>query len=406
MGSMITLGIGNLEVDWGKNFRFTDHSVLFQPSDVTVVDYHYCDSDDRIIIEQKEGYARPLGRMLGRLRMLGHDLATAEREYHDLWSLGDQDPENAGLPFARLCEMLGRVDVKSLPPEYEEVDLGKLFRRELAPRLGIVEGDGIDVWAVSEIIENFSAPSILVMLALNPANLDLPVVWRFADVVENGWTARADVVRSLRAEEQFLVITEGSSDVAVLRKALALLRLDTQDFYRFIDASDGYQFFGTGNLFKLAQGLVAIGILNRTVILYDNDTEGRSKLLDTERLRLPSTMRAIRLPDLEHLKKIPAIGPQGREVADINGRAAAIECYLDLHAPSAPPDPHVRWTSFNKQLDAYQGELVDKELYAKRFLSLRGRPADYDLSGLEAVLTTLEDTCAGLARAMGHRHTS
>lgn len=390
----------------GKNWGFTDHSALFQPGDVTVVDYHYYDSDDRIIIEQKEGYARPLGRMLGRLRLLGHDLAAAEREYHDQWGMGDQDPENAGLPFARLCEMLRRVDVKSLSPDYGEHDFGKLFRRELAPRLGVVQGDGIDMWTVSQVIENLSASSVLVLLAQNPENLEVPVIWRFADVVDNGWTARADVVRSLRAEEQFLVITEGSSDVAVLRKALALLRPDTQDFYRFIDASDGYQFFGTGNLFKLAQGLVAIGILNRTVILYDNDTEGRSKLLDTERLRLPSSMCAIRLPDLERLKKVPAVGPQGRDVADINGRAAAIECYLDLDAPGAPPDPHVRWTSYNKQLDAYQGELVDKELYAKRFLSLRGRPADYDLSGLEIVLTTLEDTCAGLAGVMGHRHTS
>jgi HEPN/Toprim N-terminal domain 1 len=241
--------------------------------------------------------------MLGRLRLLGHDLAAAEREYHDLWVMGDQDPENAGLPFARLCEMLRRVDVKSLSPEYGEHDFGKLFRRELASRLGVVQGDGIDTWTVSQIIENFSAPSALVLRAQNPENLEIPVVWRFADVVDNGWSARADVVRSLRADEQFLVITEGSSDVAVLRRALALVRPDTQDFYRFIDASDGYQFFGTGNLFKLAQGLVTIGILNRTVVLYDNDTEGRSKLLETERLRLPSTMHAIRLPDLERLEK-------------------------------------------------------------------------------------------------------
>lgn len=248
---------------------------------------------------------------------------------------------------------------------------------------------------VSQVIENFSAPSVLVLLAQNPENLEVPVIWRFADVVDNGWSARADVVRSLRADEQFLVITEDSSGVAVLRKAFALVRPDTQDFYRFIDASDGYQFFGRGNLFKLAQGLVAIGFLNRAVVLYGNDTEGRSKLLETERLRLPSTMHVIRLPDLQRLEKCPRLA-----------RKTAIECYLDVHAPGAPPDPHMRWTSYNKQLDAYQGELADKELYAKRFLSLRGCPADYDLSGLEAVLTTLEDTCAGLARAMGHRHTS
>jgi hypothetical protein len=72
------------------------------------------------------------------------------------------------------------------------------------------------------------------------------------------------------------------------------------------------------------QGLVAIGSLNRTVVLDDNNMEGRLKPADTEQLR------AIRLPNLDQQRSMAAIVPQGREVADINGRAAAIECYLDL----------------------------------------------------------------------------
>jgi hypothetical protein len=33
MGSMISLAVGRLEVDWGKNNGFVDHSALFQVDD-------------------------------------------------------------------------------------------------------------------------------------------------------------------------------------------------------------------------------------------------------------------------------------------------------------------------------------------------------------------------------------
>ena len=33
-GSMISLGVGTMEIDWGKNSYFKDHSALFKPEDV------------------------------------------------------------------------------------------------------------------------------------------------------------------------------------------------------------------------------------------------------------------------------------------------------------------------------------------------------------------------------------
>lgn len=40
MGSMITLGIGRMELDWGKNNLYKDHSALFQISDVQLIPYY------------------------------------------------------------------------------------------------------------------------------------------------------------------------------------------------------------------------------------------------------------------------------------------------------------------------------------------------------------------------------
>jgi len=49
MGSMIQLSVGNLQVDWGKNRGFTDHSGLFQTSDVKLVPYYYVAGQRRFL---------------------------------------------------------------------------------------------------------------------------------------------------------------------------------------------------------------------------------------------------------------------------------------------------------------------------------------------------------------------
>lgn len=77
MGSMITLGIGRMEIDWGKNNFFRDHSILFKTSDVKLIPYYYVDMDsDEPIIEMKEGYARKLSGIKKRLDLLGYDLVS------------------------------------------------------------------------------------------------------------------------------------------------------------------------------------------------------------------------------------------------------------------------------------------------------------------------------------------
>ena len=47
MGSIITLGIKKMDIDWGKNNYFNNHSILFQKSDFDVeLPYYYYDDDD------------------------------------------------------------------------------------------------------------------------------------------------------------------------------------------------------------------------------------------------------------------------------------------------------------------------------------------------------------------------
>jgi hypothetical protein len=86
MGSMIHLTLGRIELDWGKNSGFADHSALFRPDDLTTIPYYYAGySDDpecahlpliqrgddfsyRLITEMKEGYSAPL-KVVARIHL-------------------------------------------------------------------------------------------------------------------------------------------------------------------------------------------------------------------------------------------------------------------------------------------------------------------------------------------------
>jgi hypothetical protein len=68
LGSMITLRLGRLEVDWGENAFFRNHSALFANGERAMAEYFYADNQ---VIEQP-AYVRKLRRVVGRLELLGY----------------------------------------------------------------------------------------------------------------------------------------------------------------------------------------------------------------------------------------------------------------------------------------------------------------------------------------------
>lgn len=133
---------------------------------------------------------------------------------------------------------------------------------------------------------------------------------------------------------------------------------------------------------------MSIRIENNVVVIYDNDAEGVENYKKTSSLNLPKNMKIVKLPDCESLRRFNTIGPNGQGKADINGCAAAIECYLDL-AWKRLKTPTVRWKNYKDSTESYQGELQNKEFYKKEFLKLNRREPGYDYSKIEAVLESL-----------------
>jgi hypothetical protein len=110
------------------------------------------------------------------------------------------------------------------------------------------------------------------------------------------------------------------------------------------------------------------------------------------------------LPELEQFRTFPARGPEGVLNADINRRAAAIECYLDLES-GGYPQAKVIWTNYKKELDTYQGALEFKEAYTKEFLKQRPEvlsAGSYDVSKIRAVLDALVSECSAIAADVGN----
>ena len=142
-----------------------------------------------------------------------------------------------------------------------------------------------------------------------------------------------------------------------------------------------------------------IDVQNQVIFLFDNDAEGLEAYRRVTNLSLPPNMRGVLLPDLEEFRSFPAQGPEGLRNSDINGKAAAIECYLDLKVGKYPP-AKVLWSSYKKSLKIYHGTLENKEFYTKEFLrrnseSITG--GSYNTSKIETVLDILYSECTSMA---------
>jgi hypothetical protein len=392
MGSYVTLGIGRLEIDWGKNHLGRDHSALFMRDDVRVAPYFYADD----VIEEKPGFVRPLRSVKRRLEMLGYTMAACRDHYQDVLAYPDHYPEPT-VTYETFARIMSRLDVTKVKlPETEDWDLGQLARAIMRDPEFTKTEPSLASLSKEEgaFFENIDPYVVLRLLAENPASLDADVIWRTEDVVEGGYVERDDLYQGVSDHDRCLVVTEGSSDGDILRESLPIVAPDLSDFFDFVDMSENYPFTGTGNVVRFCQGLARIRVHNRILVVLDNDTAGREAFQQLTKLARPSRLRVTLLPDHERCRKVRTLGPSGEGREDINGRAVAIECFLDIWSGGGP-EPTVRWASYNAALDAYQGALVDKVAYTRAFFDRAKLPGSYDMSGLSALWSHLFSVCTG-----------
>lgn len=426
MGTEITLEVGGLTLDWCKNSRGLDHGMLFQAKDrkrihSDQVNYDYFRENDEDPGPMEMAFCRPLKEVVPRIELLGFTLDQVRREYancaeswrEECQAMADEEEESVPdvMTFAEFCafatacplETLDDTVISSFDARSEAQIRGRFGDMTVTRRLPYFSLSDANAYSersyFAGLIGFLHPYSFLRMLAQNTYNLNTDVVWQYGPLVEAGWASESEFTHGARRNQTFLVATEGSSDTHILKHAISLLRPEISDFFRFIDVSDRHPFPGTGNLLKFAEGLIKIDVQNQIVFVFDNDGEGSDAYRQLLCWKLPPNMRAMMLPTLEQFRAFPARGPEGVTNADINGRAAAIECYLDLDIDGFPP-AKVVWTNYKKDLDLYHGALEHKESYTKAFLRQTAETVStgaYCMDKLGVVLDALIAECCAAA---------
>jgi hypothetical protein len=207
---------------------------------------------------------------------------------------------------------------------------------------------------------------------------DVMVEYDITNLVQGGWyqlhepvaeEAIAGLRREARHNAPTIILTEGSTDAAILEGAIRLLAPHLVGYLTFLDFHGTNAAGGTSTLVSTVRAFAAAGITNRTLALFDNDTAGRAAIRALDRTRLPDSLRIATLPDIDLGREYPTTGPNGHALQDVNGRAASLELYFGediLRRESGELTP-VAWRSYDAAVGDWQGELVDKSLLQDRF---------------------------------------
>lgn len=208
MRTLICLGICKMEIDWGKNYFFNDHSDLFSTDDVKKVPYYYPDEidsdepEDHVKVEYKEGFSRSLLSIKKRLDLLGYTLTGIESMYNSIVHESKQHGVDVPLSFKAFSNIIKEIDITQVNTpliacEHDENGffLGEYARKCIIPeeeintRLADVLGrDQLQFNNDLEcLFENMDPYIVLRLLAENPKNDGFEVYWAYADSVEEGW---------------------------------------------------------------------------------------------------------------------------------------------------------------------------------------------------------------------------
>ncbi|MBC8798071.1 HEPN/Toprim-associated domain-containing protein [Shewanella algae] len=419
MGTAIELCLGDVSLSYSKNHMGIDYGFLFQDGDLKQqksksIDYEYYEEnpDEKYELDEaEEVFSRTLSRVLPRLNLLGFTLEAARAEYQAVVAEAEEisreiDVEGSGkefLTFEEFSNLACRYPLRELKNDYIEyetpdrdrVSMGRFAADiDLFDRIPGYENSDL-YWSEASYLSAkvciLSAESMLQVFAQHEANAEIEVTWEFGPIVHAGWVQRDAFLAGARQRQKVLIATEGTSDSRIIRRALDVLRPDVADFFNFVDVDERHPFWGTGNLVRFAEGLLRIEVLNQVLFVFDNDAEGVDAFRKLGKLNPPANMRAMLLPDLEEFREFKTLGPEGVNISNINGRAAAIECYLDLRLDQYPP-AQVTWSNLKKDIDAWHGVLDFKESYSKHFYEQSEydlKNGDYDASKLLKLIDSL-----------------
>lgn len=422
MGSYTDLSIDDYPILETKSFVIPEVMTVFQEADKHVITRKISERNELVWgkvspdEEQDEvavTYCCEVWKAIERLDVMGFTMRRVRKEFEDArisevekytswldddddgWCRDDLD-YFVNLTFDRYVEALRTVLTQRILPS----QLGDT-NTDLDPVLKRILGNNED-FAFGFLGSDFRS-FIRVACELVPKNSQ--VVQDITEVVHAGYYEEDESVctnstRTLTARHPEnsarIILTEGSTDVEILRESLALLYPHLFDYYTFLDFASARPQGGAGSLVTIVKAFAAAGISNRIIAVFDNDTAAFDARRSLASLQLPQNIAVCSYPNLSSLEAYPTLGPSGLAPLNVNGLAASIELYLGKDILANGEDFPVQWKGYVESLGKYQGEVMYKGRIQERFREKIARCKSstdeinrFDWSGLKAILEVI-----------------
>ena len=390
MGSYTDLTIDGYSILETKSYVIPEVMTLFQESDKRIGTrkasgrWRELKSDS----EDQDGvvvtYSSEVAKVVDRLNVMGFTMRRvrddfesfreSEIEKYTAWlEEGDDDGYRAELnyfthlTFDRYAEALRTVLTQRIRPH----SAGQ-SAPYLDPVAQKIVGDNED--HIFGFLGSDLRAFIRLACELVPQNSE--VVQDISELVEAGYYEEDEPVctNSTRAltgghpeNSARIILTEGPTDVEILKAALSLLYPHLCGYYTFLDFASSRPQGGVGSLVTTVKAFAAAGITNRIIAVFDNDTAAFDARRSLASIQLPKNIAVCNYPDLSSLESYPTLGPTGLARLNINGLAASIEVYLGSDLLSNGEGFPVQWKGYVESLRKYQGEVMYKSQLQEKF---------------------------------------
>jgi hypothetical protein len=396
VGAMWELRVGKTVAFADKNVVPSSLMTIFRESDR----YHreeLCGGTDVFTDEEHDdaevhrsiGYRAPLVTVTARLALLGFAVDVVRAEVVEYLSDELADPEDrfhGERWHLRWAREFG--DVSTLL----EAVVGWVWSTDghwSAPTVDDKQGFFWSCW--TSVVDTFEDPRGILSVLLAHAPSDATVCLDVTDLVVSGYLeedarlvamATDDLRREMLAGGKIIVITEGSSDASLIRRALELVVPSLVEYFSFLEFDLNKAQGGTDRVVGLTRGMASADVMNRVVAVLDNDAVGRQAAEQLHRSNLPETFTVFLLHAVDFARVYPTIGPSGSLVEDVNGRACSIEFMFgeqvmrDAFGGNLPP---VRWGNHIPGVNEYQGAVEGKKAVQQSIRSALNVPSIEDL---------------------------
>lgn len=385
MGEIVGLAIGNYEFLSCKN-TFGDLLSIFSKEDLKIENKYDEEMEESITSRY---FSTTVGKAKMCLDVMGHTISKARSlfEYHKnnyidyLEEYSNDEVDIATVEreyiFENWVQAVKKYSVILASDIYEEGDY-KILKKCRDQKNSICEKMvleslphwkddtyfGIDFYYLDSEI---GSPWDVFRIILEAFDAEEVITLDYTNLYDGGWCDEVPEEKEYSVSK-IVILTEGSTDARVISDAMKLLYPHMVKYYSFIDFSTYVVQGSTNYLTHYLKAFIAAGIENRIIALYDNDSAGLSEIKSLKSIPIPQNVRIMHLPDLELCNQYPTVGPTGRSVDNINGRACSIEMFLgkDILKENGQYEA-VRWKSYIDKVDAYQGEIVSKAGVLKKF---------------------------------------